>query len=364
MTLSFCLNKADVLVICGMTLLYQILELKQDSKLSKDGQRLVNGVIRMLTKAKSPGSLDFKRIANMLITVEEPALPTPPQQSPETTSMPAPTQRHSPPTNLPRKKSYPPQASLGRLVGASISETDLRQQQEKLRRMTMPIPAQRPELYRAQGRRSLDTPTEQIAGRREQRLSMSQANGIHRTSPGPQQRHSLDYLALSSTPAQTQNSQPMQARLQQLVATASPQIADLYSTSQLQQKLSGVSAAEWEALLGSMDGGQINVYDAIYGGPGLSMTETPISATSTAGGWSPDSWDLANFNLGDFGGNPAPPRSVLSMSDDSLSSGEEVAPSELGLSVASSMDYPNGILAPCTSGGDNFIIDALDTNFM
>jgi len=371
MTLSFCLNKTDVLVVCGMTLLYQTLDLKQDSKISKDGQKLVNSVVRMLTKAKAVGSLEFKRIAGMVITIDEPAMPTPPPpQSPEVSSMPAPAPRNSPPATLQRKKSHPSQPSLGRLSAASISETDLRQQQEKLRRMTMPVPAMRPDVYRSQGRRSLDAPADQFAGRREQRLSMSQtAAGLHRTSPGPQpQRHSLDYLSLSSTPAQSQSSPQMQARLQQLVSAQSPssssaQPADVYSVAQLQQKLSGVSASEWEALLGSMDGGQINVYDAIYGGPGLSMTETPISTTSTAG-WSPDSWDLTNFNLGDFGGNPAPPQSVLSMSDESLSSGDDVATSDLGLGVASSIDYPNGILAPCTSGGDNFIIDGLDANFM
>jgi hypothetical protein len=361
MTMSFCLNKTDVLVVCGMTLLYQILELKQDSKLSKDAQKLVNGVVRMLTKAKAVGSLDFKRIAGMLMAIDEPALPSPPQQSPVAASMPAPTRRNSPPAGLQRKKSYPPQPSLGRLSAASISEMDLRQQQEKLRRMTMPVPDQRPDVYRVQGRRSLDNPTDQLAGRREQRLSASQAAALHRASPGPQ-RHSLDYLSLSGTPAQSQGSPQLQTRLQQLAST--PHLTELYSTAQLQQKLSGVSAAEWEAILGSMDGGQVNVYDAIYGGPGLSMTETPISTTSTAG-WSPDSWDLTNFNLGDFGSNPAPPQSVLSMSDESLSSGEEVAPSELGLSVGSGMDYPNGILAPCAPGGDSFIIDGLvEANFM
>jgi hypothetical protein len=109
-----------------------------------------------------------------------------------------------------------------------------------------------------------------------------------------------------------------------------------------------------------MDGGINNVYDAIYGGPPLVEAIPPAS---TGADWSPDSWDLANFNLdngagagGDFGtAGPGAPQSVLSLSDESLSSGEEIAPSELGLSV-NSAEY-NQMLASVGNEGyrmDNF----------
>lgn len=121
--------------------------------------------------------------------------------------------------------------------------------------------------------------------------------------------------------------------------------------------------AEWEALIGSMDGGQLNVYDAIYGGPQLSMTETPVSTNSMPGSWSPDAWDLSGFNIGDFGSNPAPPQSVLSISDESLSSGEEMAPSELGMSVTS-MEYRNAMIpTACTTASDSYILEAMDNSF-
>jgi hypothetical protein len=102
-----------------------------------------------------------------------------------------------------------------------------------------------------------------------------------------------------------------------------------------------------------MDGGLNNVYDAIYGGPALTLVETPASAASTYSGWSPDSWDLAGFNLGDLGNDPA---AVVDLSDDSLSSGEEVAPSELSLSVGS-MEYPNSLLASTCTSGDGFVLE-------
>lgn len=95
-------------------------------------------------------------------------------------------------------------------------------------------------------------------------------------------------------------------------------------------KMADVCNSEWETLLGSMDN---NVYDAIYGGASLPSETMPANSNSV--GWSPESWDVSSINVGDFGRNPEPPQSVLSMSDESLSSGEEVAPSELGLSVGS-----------------------------
>jgi len=107
-------------------------------------------------------------------------------------------------------------------------------------------------------------------------------------------------------------------------------------------KMHGVSTTEWETLLGSLDGGMNNVYDAIYGGQGL-VNEASI-AVSNCGDWPPDNWDLSGFSIGDFGNNPQPPQSVLSMSDESLSSGEEVGPSELGLSVEN-VDYRNQMMA-------------------
>ena len=227
--------------------------------------------------------------------------------------------------------------------------------------MTMPnITPGRPELRRSGSRASFDNnrPDASLLQRRDHRLSMSQAAMLARVSPAPNKNQNLDYLSLSNTPTGSHPPSPVQARMQQVTSAANSQ---LYS--QLNQKVSGVSASDWEALLGQMDGGQLNVYDAIYGGPALSLTETPVSASSNYGGWSPDSIDLSSFNLGDFGSNPAPAQSVLSFSDESLSSGEEIAPSELGLSV-SSLDYRNsGLLHTSCTTTEGFILDGLDGNF-
>lgn len=344
MSFSFCLNKSDILVLCGMTLLYQGLDLKKESKMLKDNETLVNAVIKVLDKAKAPGSYDFKKVSAMIITVGESISVSRPGDA-----MAAPSQRASPPATLPKKK---PTSTLSRSPAASMSEADLRQQQEKLRKMAIPGSGQNP-----RPRPSFDN-LKQDAQMRSQTHRMSMSQSVRpRLSSIPNPLKNLDYVNLG-TPSSDPSS-PIQARRQP------PQTAQQLQLYNLNQKVSGITVSEWESLLGSLDGGQLNVYDAIYGGPQISL-DAPISTPaipSTYGGpgpWSPDSWDLSNFNLGDFDSNPAPPQSVLSLSDESLSSGgEERAPSELGLNVGS-LEYRNGGMIP---SGDGLFFDNLDGSF-
>ncbi|KAI1502861.1 fungal-specific transcription factor domain-containing protein [Biscogniauxia marginata] len=366
MSFSFCLNKTDVLVLCGMTLLYQSLDLRHESKLMKDAERLVNAVLKILQKAKAPGTYNLKRIALMLITVDdEPSQLTPMRSSPDTT-MAAPPSRKSPSVGQPKKTP----SGLGRHVGASMSETDLLSQQEKLRRMTMPhLPNVRSEVYRSQSRASFDSSsTEQQPPppRRDHRFSLSQIQQtMMRMSPTNKMKPNLDYLSLNNPSSVNQPSSPPQTRIPSTQPMTQPQSQQpqLYPTTQMNKggPGSGVSVAEWEALLGAIDGGQVNVYDAIYGGPGLSIADTPTSGAANFGDWSPNSWDLSSFNIGDLTANPAPPQSVLSLSDDSLSSGDDHAPSDMYLSVGSE-DYQNGYVQPRSSHDGPLVLEGLDLN--
>ncbi|KAL5868956.1 DNA-binding transcription factor cat8 [Pyricularia oryzae] len=344
MSFSLCLNKADTLILCGMELLYHSLDVKTGSKTMRDTESLVNSVIKTVETAKAPGSYDFKRVAGLLVSVDEAtqqraALPTPPSHSPETT-MAAPTQRSSPqmpqPVMPPRNAAFP----LGRHTSATMSETDLLPQQEKLRRLSMPQSSTQPELARTDSRSSYDGNRRHDVNKLAKRdhrlsLSMTQAKMITRLSPHPRSgARGLDFLPLGGPkPQQHQGSQPpspVQSRPRQ-------QVQEQYSLPRKPEHKMPSSdtvstTAEWEALLGSMDGGQVNVYDAIYGGPGLaSFTATETPAPATSGGWSPDSWDLSGITIGgtnggEFDVSSAPvAQSVLSISDESLSSaGEEL----------------------------------------
>lgn len=344
MSFSFCLNKADTLMLCGMSLLCQTIGLKRESPILKDNEKLVNSVAKILDKTKAPGSIDFKRIAALLITVDEPApqsLPTPPRQSPEAYVAAPPTYRTTPPT--PRRTS----SSLGLHTGASVSETDLLLQQEKLRRMTNPQQQhhhqyQAAEQYRVRARQSFDGPprTDALGSSRrggDHRLSMSHLQTAMMARP-PSKQH-LDYLSLQSTPP-SQPASPVQARAQQQQRQAQQaQQSQLYDAIPRNGAPPGVSAVEWESLLGSIETGQLNIFDGLYGNlAGGGLAETP---TTTTGSWSPESWDLSGFNLGDYGRGSV---TTLSMSEESLSStgGEDM---DVGQGGLGNLDYGGGVLA-------------------
>jgi len=375
MSFSFCLNRSDTLILCGMALLYQTLGLKQDSKVLKDNEKLVNAVIQIVDKARAPGSLDFRRVANLLVIVDEPtpqSLPTPPRQSPETGMAAPATYRSSPPASIaPQNRKESP---VGLHAGASVSETDLLLQQEKLRRMTMPANSQQgSEQYHVRPRQSFDgaPKRESPVASREHRLSMSQVQAAQaammaRVSASAVQQN-LDYLSLNSPQSpsspiesrgqqQAQRQHQQRQQQQQQHSHRQSQHAHLYNQAQ-QHKASPVSPSEWDSLLGSIESGQMNLYDAMYNTPGMLLAETPVSTFSAgSGNWSPEPWEIAAFNLSDFA-----PGSALSLSEESLSSGDDLAPSEIGMNVGS-LDFRGGMM-PATNGcgnADGFVLDGFE----
>ncbi|OAA45675.1 Transcriptional activator protein acu-15 [Metarhizium rileyi] len=305
MRFSFCLNKYDLLALCGLTLLYQAVDLKADSKMSRDIERLTNFAIKSMTQAKAPGCIDLARIAANLVHVDVLPGPLPPHGTVAATS----------------------QRSVSK---GSNKQPNSLQEQDEIRRRTMPNQAIESDLY-PQARLSFDSNTSSEG---------STSNSDHRSVPQPNSTHmgttlarvipNLDYLSLNNTPSHTGSSSPAgNGRIQTPRLSVSPS-SQMMGGVDPTAKMAAVGNPEWEVLLGSMDN---NVYDAIYGGTSLPSEVLP--ANSNGASWSPDSWDMGSINIGDFGRNPEPPQSVLSISEESLSSGEEVAPSELGLSVGS-----------------------------
>ncbi|TGJ78797.1 hypothetical protein E0Z10_g9963 [Xylaria hypoxylon] len=360
MSFSFCLNKTDILVLCGMTLLYQGLELKHDSKLMKDIERLTNVVLKTLQKARAAGLSDLKRVARMFIIIGEPPQPASMQKSPGMAMA-------APPINSPPAGSFTKGSPYSRHAGAIMSETDLLSQQEKLRRMTMPSSSvTRPELYRTQSRASFDhTSTDQSTSQRDHRFSVSQIQQSRmRMSPTRRTKANMDYLSLGNNTAS--NTQPLSPNhnhippSQPIPPSHQPQ-APLYPPNPTNKGVSGggISLGEWEALLGAMDGGQINVYDAIYGGPALSL-ETPTSAAANYTEWTPDPWDLPRFNIRDLdlSANAGGPQSVLSLSDESLSSGDDLS-NDLYLTM-NGEDYKSGLIPHRNSHDGSSVLDGLD----
>ena len=99
MSFSFCLNKNELLFLAGFGLLYQGLDLDQHGKLIRDSQRLVCSSIEILERNKAPGAAEFKKMACSMIAIDRfskaPSPPeatsTPRRKSDGTTTAPLPT---------------------------------------------------------------------------------------------------------------------------------------------------------------------------------------------------------------------------------------------------------------------------------
>ncbi|UKZ73096.1 hypothetical protein TrVFT333_000737 [Trichoderma virens FT-333] len=341
MSFSFCMNKCDLLAVCALTLLYQAIDLKRDSKLLREDERLVNDVLKTLRQNQSPGFVDLERAASVLITVTDPSGPAVMNKHVRKPSVAASSRRASPPTSYTKQNSPP----LGQFQ-TSASETDLTRHQDKTRWMgnMTGLQGSNGEVQQVSSRQSFD-------GHRQER--QHSASRMSRLSPNAQARQNLDYLSLNDTPFTTKHatSPPTSMPAQGMQNSGQGYMNNGQSVA----KAPNMSGADWEALVGSMDSGMNNVYDVIYGGASI---EAAMAGHSTGNEWSPDSWDLSNFNIGEFGNNPAPPQSVLSMSDESLSSGEEVSPSELGLSLGN-IDYGKQLQGVNYHNGDGFSTNGL-----
>ncbi|KAL7914831.1 N-terminal binuclear Zn cluster-containing/DNA binding domain-containing protein [Trichoderma velutinum] len=343
MSFSFCMNKCDLLAVCALTLLFQAIDLKRDSKLLREDERLVNDVLKTLRKNKSPGFVDLERAASVLITVTDPSGPAAMNKHVRKPSVAAGSRRPSPPTSYPKQQNSPP---LGQFQ-TSASDTDLTRHQDKARWMgnMAGLQGSNGEVQQVSSRQSFDS-------HRQER--QNSASRMSRLSPNAQARQNLDYLSLNDTPFTNKHatSPPTSMPAQTLGMQTNGQN---FMNNGQSAKTPNMTGADWEALVGSMDSGMNNVYDVIYGGASI---EAAMAGHSTGSEWSPDSWDLSNFNIGEFGNNPAPPQSVLSMSDESLSSGEEVSPSELGLSLGN-IDYGKQLQGVNYHNGDGFSTNGL-----
>ena len=96
MSFSICVNRNELLLLAGFALLQQGLDLKEDSKLLADNQRLACSIIDILTRQAYLGTLAFKEVACAVIAVDvftKPASPIehkPVVRRDSTASMPAP----------------------------------------------------------------------------------------------------------------------------------------------------------------------------------------------------------------------------------------------------------------------------------
>lgn len=318
MAFSFCLNRNSMLTLCGLSLLYQGLDLKHEGKLMQDNQRLVNIIIRFLEMSNAPSAADFKKLASSLIVLDSQSMDSKTRSA---------LLRTSTAMSAPKKKVQP---QPYKQTSASISENNISAQQEKLRRATVPnILTHNSQNQTCSARSSYEgTRTDFSTTKRECRNSLSQLSSLSKPQYNSSSKPpNLDYLSLSNTPISSQPSSPSISR------TAYPGPIS-HTPQNIYKKMENQFSTELGFILSSFDTGQANMHSAIYGGPAPTLPETNQTAVSNSNydHWSNLSFDaLPSLTQPDPSAVPGPAQSVFSFSGESHSSGDELSISDLGL---------------------------------
>ncbi|KAK7185272.1 hypothetical protein DPSP01_000917 [Paraphaeosphaeria sporulosa] len=340
LSFSFCLNKNEVLVQAGFGLLYQTLDLDRDGKLIKDCNRLSCTVMDMLDNGTAAGAHEFRRVGCSMIAIPRvvDSMPTPilSRHNSEGT-MAAPMERFR--ATQKTLKAIAARFSPGQL------KANLQSAASEPRRATLPTISPSVGAHASQSSTSLSSIRSEPYHQAEQTLSpLSHRASFSHAKRRPShlyqsQNRNIDFLSFGPDP-----------------------LASYHMPHHTINK-ADVSPSDWERLLSSLDNGQTNIYDSIYGGPPADalLDSMPLSAgAESTRTWSPNMWNMA------YNEQAPPPQSVLSFSDESLTSGEEFANSvgDYG-STPGSDNFKNyqGIVIPNLNAQDSLALSGLDGNF-
>lgn len=268
LSFSFCLNKDEVLILSGFGLLFQRLTLDPNSKIVKESQKIVTSITDILTKSNAPSASEFKKVATQFLPVaEQPAAVAPAagQRSPQSK-----TSRHNSEGSLPKPQPQTLQSSTKKQLKALASRftPTVPQNSSDLgcldRRATMPNINLHPKAPQTQSQPSLSPQQslEQVSiTRSEPALSPSHmhtrpaSSSIRPSAPPQHHQHikpkrrpipqnltNLDYLSFGND-----------SGAEHPVHTMPPVKPEPQPT-------------DWEKLLGGLDNGTTNIFDACYGG--------------------------------------------------------------------------------------------------
>jgi hypothetical protein len=341
LSFSFCLNKNELLVLSGFGLLFQGLDLDRNGALAKDSNRLVATIADILDQSPSPSSIEFRRISCSLTMGGSPIMRRSPVLS-----------RHTSDPNIAtvEEKIHHTQKQMKAIASRFTSAiTKARSEPNNDRRATVPVLSPIGQHHNPSQVSINSIHSEPAVPRSEpamsphvQRSSLSPVNQQLKPRHSATFHHTnLDYLSFGSDS----------------IISAYPHAAN--------NGKAGVSTSDWERLLSSLDNGQTNIYDTIYGGqPADALVDVPtINATSAQNlAWSPpDVWAISN-EMSALS-TAQPPQSVLSFSDESLTSGEEFADLAPTTSATSEETYRGIVIPELSPYAENMGLAGLDGNF-
>lgn len=344
MSFSFCLNRDEVLVMSGFGLLFQGLGLEANSKILKDNSKMVNAVITCLKKAKAPCAAEFERVATSFIPVVH--------SSPTTSKAKVPS--------LSRHNSDGAQSTGSQ--GQSIQSSTRKQLKAIASRLTAGANGRTPRLDAMDRRHTTHNISLHPYGVPTQSQPSLQPSSSYEPSSMSRSEPARSPVNMSSRPNSTATGRPSAPPQLKLKPKQSPLKSNLNldylsfgnEGSATHSPPNGRSSqpvktepgpTDWEKLLGSLDNGETNIYDACYGGPPVdALLDVPSlgmhnnhSSTGVAAAdpssiaWNADLWALCQSDTNTSSSSAlnststGAPASVLSFSTDEggLSSSED-----------------------------------------
>jgi hypothetical protein len=133
---AFLMNRTELLLASGFSLLWHCMELSQDSKLAKDNQKSLSAFMCLLIQASPSIAAEFQAVAHSLVVAESlspPSSPSPAQTTPETMC-----DRFSMPAPEPKPKSARRQLQAIASRFSSLTKLHQPRTEETPRRATVP----------------------------------------------------------------------------------------------------------------------------------------------------------------------------------------------------------------------------------
>ena len=371
MNYTFPVNKTELLLFAGFSLLWQCLELEDSSKIMKDNQKLLTSLTQMLIKDNETPGNEFLRIASKIVIlgVRRQSAPQPSKDC---------------------SMSRSPTTSLTFMPAPSNSK------QKSTRKVLQGIVASIPTFSNNRAKAEESGP---------RRATVPRERAIASVSPHQRSYSAFNLSSARSTPAlPTFNcSTERLYQAQQAIANRQNVNLDYYpigeedgsqhsaSTATLQPGMlpnSQLQSPSWEELVSNIDSSAANIFSGVYSDDTIPSNRTAHKLTTVAPkslssgnstffsantrgsqDWMPpppqlldESWDsLSAVELESFheATKPTVPQSVVSFGEESLTSGgscEDLIFSAAGSNNGSSATNESDVDELCrvTSGGSGF----------
>lgn len=288
MNYTFPLNKTDLLLDATFSIMWQSLDLDDDSKLGKDNQKSLTLLLTILGTENAHAAAELSKIARQFIPLD-----ARPRSSSKGSETEATSSKASPNTTSPAElKSKSARKQIQAIASRWSSFNNKGKPEDGARRATVPQTNIQGRSPAARAGSTVSVSSTRSAPVVSNHTSNPAAAPVQTVNPPS---INLDYLPLGDfvdSPTRTSSSTMLPPRKQQ-----TPTIAN----------------ASWEQLLNNFDGSQAALY-----------TEMPDNGSSLyqsiSNEWAPESWHLGPD---DFCSKGNVPQSLLSFSEESLTSGDD-----------------------------------------